>query len=141
MVQVDEVVAAASELTDAEILDVVRAVAVGRPGLAALVAAASPAPAPVVAAPPVVDPSGAVPAATVPPAIPAPDYVSADYTNAGVPTFEHMREKIEERSGTSIGESELAHESAPGRTLEEQWDAREKAGKARLEEIRRSLGK
>lgn len=70
------------------------------------------------------------------PRIPEPDY-----TEGGVPTFDRVREKIEGRFGTSIGSAELAHESPAGKTVDEQWDERQKAAKAKLEEIRRSMGK
>ncbi|MFE5647321.1 hypothetical protein [Rhodococcus sp. NPDC056516] len=70
------------------------------------------------------------------PRIPEPDY-----TEGGVPTFDRVREKIEGRFGTSIGSSELAHESPAGKSVDEQWDERQKAAKAKLEEIRRSMGK
>eukprot|EP01133_Synstelium_polycarpum_P021876 gene21876-26272_t len=68
------------------------------------------------------------------PRIPEPDY-----TEGGVPTFDRVREKIEGRFGTSIGSSELAHESPAGKSVDEQWDERQKAAKAKLEEIRRSM--
>ena len=70
------------------------------------------------------------------PRIPEPDY-----TEGGVPTFDRVREKIEGRFGTSIGSAELAHESPAGKSVDEQWDERQKAAKAKLEEIRRSMGK
>jgi phage shock protein A len=52
-----------------------------------------------------------------------------------VPTFESVREKIETRYGTAIGASELDAESPEGRTVEEQYDARKRAGAERLAEI------
>jgi phage shock protein A len=61
------------------------------------------------------------------------------YTAGGVPTFESMREKIETRYGTAIGAAELDAESAEGRTIEEQYDARQRAAAKRLEEIRESM--
>ncbi|WP_069147194.1 hypothetical protein [Rhodococcus erythropolis] len=70
------------------------------------------------------------------PRVPEPDY-----TEGGVPTFDRVREKIEGRFGTSIGSAELAHESPAGKSVDEQWDERQKAAKAKLEEIRRSMGK
>lgn len=129
MVEVNEVVKAASTLSDAEFLEVVRAVAADRPGLAALCAAASG--------------GGGVPTPpiTYPDAAPPTDVPEPDYTGGGVPTFGSMRDKIAQRAGTAAGAEELDHESVSGRSKEEQWAAREKAGKARLDEIRRSLGK
>ena len=67
--------------------------------------------------------------------------IAPDYTDAGVPTFNHVRDKIEERIGRAIGSEELAHETPAGRGVQEQWDAREKAAKERLEQIRKSLHK
>ncbi|WP_424809634.1 PspA/IM30 family protein [Rhodococcus sp. 27YEA15] len=64
-----------------------------------------------------------------------------DYTEGGVPTFDRVREKIEGRVGTSIGSAELAHESPAGKSIDEQWDERQNAARAKLDEIRRSMGK
>jgi phage shock protein A len=63
------------------------------------------------------------------------------YTASGVPTFESVREKIETRYGTAIGSTELAAESAQGRAVEEQYDARQRAAAERLAEIRESMHK
>ncbi|AWK72370.1 hypothetical protein CBI38_13070 [Rhodococcus oxybenzonivorans] len=131
MAEVRDVVAAASELTDAEFLAVVRAVAAGRPGLGALLAAVD-----VGSAVPTEDPVTAEIVPDTTPRLPEPDY-----TAGGVPTFDRVRDRIEERVGTAIGSEELAHESPSGRSVDEQWEARKKAGKAKLDEIRRSLGK
>ena len=61
------------------------------------------------------------------------------YTPGGVPTFDSVREKIETRYGTAIGASELAAETPEGRTVEEQYDARQRAAAERLAEIRKSI--
>src|SRR5215212_5813580 len=61
------------------------------------------------------------------------------YSPGGVPTFESVREKIETRYGTAIGASELAAETPEGRTVEEQYDARQRAAAERLAEIRKSM--
>jgi hypothetical protein len=76
--------------------------------------------------------------------VPAPGPVFAQpldtgYTAAGVPTFDSVREKIETRFGTAIGASELAAETPQGRTVEEQYDARQRAAAERLEQIRASM--
>ena len=63
------------------------------------------------------------------------------YTPSGVPTFESVREKIETRYGTSIGAAELDAETPEGRTVEEQYDARQRAAAERLAQIRESMGK
>ena len=65
---------------------------------------------------------------SVPPFVP-----ETDYTEGGVPTFDYVRDQIESRYATSIGAKELAP------SVDEQFDAREKAGKDRLEQIRRAL--
>jgi hypothetical protein len=61
------------------------------------------------------------------------------YTTDGVPTFESVREKIETRFGTAIGAAELASETPQGRSVEEQYEARQQAAAERLEQIRRSM--
>jgi hypothetical protein len=61
------------------------------------------------------------------------------YTATGVPTFDSVREKIETRYGTAIGSAELAAETTEGRTIEEQYDARQRAAIKRLEQIRASM--
>jgi phage shock protein A len=67
------------------------------------------------------------------------DPVDTGYTPGGVPTFDSVREKIETRYGTAIGSSELAAETPEGRTIEEQYDARQRAAAERLAEIRKSM--
>jgi phage shock protein A len=61
------------------------------------------------------------------------------YTSSGVPTFESVREKIESRYTTSVGAVELRAESAQGRAMEEQDQARQRAAAERLAEIRESM--
>jgi len=73
------------------------------------------------------------------PAAPAAEPVDTGYTPSGVPTFDSVREKIETRYGTSIGAAELDAESPEGRTIEEQYDARQRAAAERLAEIRKSM--
>lgn len=77
------------------------------------------------------------------PAEPPAEATSADtgYTPGGVPTFDSVREKIETRYGTAIGAAELDAESPEGRTVEEQYDARQRAAAERLDEIRKSMHK
>jgi phage shock protein A len=67
--------------------------------------------------------------------------VDTGYTQSGVPTFESVREKIETRYGTAIGAAELDAESPQGRTVEEQYDERQRAAGERLAEIRKSMNK
>ena len=65
--------------------------------------------------------------------------VDTGYTPGGVPTFDSVREKIETRYGTAIGATELAAETPEGRTVEERYDARQRAAAERLAEIRKSM--
>ena len=64
---------------------------------------------------------------------------SGDYDEAGVPTFEHVRDKIEGRYATAIGVTELADESAADRSIAQQQADRYAAARERLEQIRRSV--
>jgi phage shock protein A len=77
---------------------------------------------------------------TTPAAAPA-EPIDTGYTPGGVPTFDSVREKIETRYGTSIGAAELDAESPEGRSVEEQYDARQRAAAERLDEIRKSMHK
>ncbi|NMD54260.1 MULTISPECIES: hypothetical protein [Tsukamurella] len=71
----------------------------------------------------------------------APSYEDVTgYTAAGVPTFDHIRDKIERRTTTALGAEELAHGTTAGQDAERAFAEREKAAKAKLEEIRRSMG-
>ncbi|WP_123027819.1 hypothetical protein [Mycolicibacterium stellerae] len=70
---------------------------------------------------------------------PPADAADAGYTPGGVPTFESVREKIETRYGTAIGASELAAETPEGRSVEEQYEERQRAAAERLELIRKSM--
>ncbi len=76
-----------------------------------------------------------------PAAEPPPPAEAADtgYTPGGVPTFESVREKIETRYGTAIGATELASETPEGRSVEEQYEERQRAAAERLEQIRESM--
>lgn len=70
---------------------------------------------------------------------PLPTLIDTGYTAGGVPTFESVREKIENRYGTAIGASELAAETPEGRSVEEQYEARQRAAAERLAQIRASM--
>lgn len=63
----------------------------------------------------------------------------ADYTQAGVPSLDFVRDKIEGRYAQSLGSTELAQETPEARTFEEQAAKRADAAKEKLDEIRRSL--
>jgi hypothetical protein len=70
---------------------------------------------------------------------PAPAAVETGYTAGGVPTFDYARERIETRYGTATGAAELAAETPEGRSVAEQYDARQKAAAERLAQIRESM--
>ncbi|MBF6174357.1 hypothetical protein [Nocardia blacklockiae] len=61
------------------------------------------------------------------------------YSRSGVPTFESVRDKVEQRFGTAQGMSELDSQTPAGRSVEEHWEAREKAARERLDRIRKSV--
>jgi hypothetical protein len=82
-----------------------------------------------------------VEAEIVPDPAPASPPPTPDYDDRGVPSLDHVRDKIETRYATSLGAAELAEETAAARGVEEQEAERERAGKAKLEEIRRSMGR
>lgn len=63
----------------------------------------------------------------------------ADYTQAGVPSLDFVRDKIEGRYAQSLGSTELAQETPEARSFEQQAAKRADAAKAKLEAIRRSL--
>jgi phage shock protein A len=86
---------------------------------------------------PAVEPEPVDPA---PPQAPAQP-IDTGYTPTGVPTFESVREKIETRYGTAIGAAELDAETPEGRTVEEQYDDRQRAAAERLAQIRESMRK
>jgi hypothetical protein len=75
----------------------------------------------------------------VPVTLPPSQSLDTGYTSGGVPTFDSVREKIETRYGTAIGATELSSETPEGRTVEEQYDARQRAAAERLEQIRASM--
>jgi hypothetical protein len=87
----------------------------------------------------VVDPTGG--RAGILPAVPPPAPPPADYDEHGVPTFDHVRDKIEGRYATSLGATELSRDTEAARTLEQQEAERADKARAKLEEIRRSLGR
>jgi len=162
MSDTSEIAGRLAGLSDDELLAVLGVVTAGRPRLAwvhtAVVEAAgladagqdsavSPATvdAEVCEPPPTVDASGQVgdispvPAVPVPPTgMPTPPAVGG-YSTGGVPTFESVRDKVEQRFGTAQGMGELDQRTPVGRSVGEQWDARAKAARERLDQIRKSL--
>ncbi|MEJ2869454.1 hypothetical protein WCD74_16880 [Actinomycetospora sp. OC33-EN08] len=63
-----------------------------------------------------------------------------DYTADGVPTFDFVRDRIERRAATADGAEELDAATPEAHDLAQQEADREAAARAKLEEIRRSLG-
>ncbi|ETZ97683.1 hypothetical protein I546_7063 [Mycobacterium kansasii 732] len=61
------------------------------------------------------------------------------YDPAGVPTFESVREKIESRYATAMGAAELDADTTQGRSVEEQYEKRQRAAAERLARIRESM--
>ncbi|MFE3105538.1 PspA/IM30 family protein [Nocardia tengchongensis] len=163
MSDAQEIVALLAQLPDAEFAAVVAAASDGRAGLAALHAVALSLTDTLGHAPDIIDVTpdtlpvesysqsetvgvsgqvGAGPVATgipVPPAGIPTGPVAGGYTSAGVPTFESVRDKVEQRYGTSQGMGELDRQTPVGRSVEEQWDARAKAARERLDQIRKSM--
>ncbi|WP_154788316.1 PspA/IM30 family protein [Nocardia aurantiaca] len=158
-----ELVALLAQLPDAELAAVVEAATEGRAGLAALHAVAQSLVDTLGHAPDVIDvtpdtlpmegypqsetlgPSGQVGVGPVVSGIPVPPAgiptapSIGGYTSAGVPTFESVRDKVEQRYGISQGMGELDRQTPVGRSVEEQWDARAEAARERLEQIRKSV--
>lgn len=72
---------------------------------------------------------------------PAPSYEEVTgYTRAGEPTLDHVRDKIERRAAEAMGAEEMAAAMPESREFEEFFAEREKAAKAKLDEIRKSMG-
>lgn len=84
-----------------------------------------------------VQPAHAEPA----PASAQPGPAETGYTEAGVPTFDAVREKIETRYGTALGAAELAEETPEGRSVAEQYEARQQAAAEKLKQIRESMNR
>jgi phage shock protein A len=56
------------------------------------------------------------------------------------PSLDEVRDKIERRYSTALGQAELAQNSVHGRMLEVEQATRDHAGKSRLDQIRASMG-
>ena len=68
-----------------------------------------------------------------------PDDADRGYSESGVPTFESVREKIETRYATSLGAAELDAQTPQGRTIDDEYDARQRAAAELLAQIRESM--
>lgn len=70
---------------------------------------------------------------------PAPSYAEVTgYTEAGTPTFDHVRDKIEQRAAIAIGSTELTAATPEAAAAEDAFAQRQAAARARLDEIRKS---
>lgn len=69
------------------------------------------------------------------------DQTSPDpgYDSKGLPTFEFVREKIESRFGAAQGAGELDAESPEGRSVESEFEERQRAAAERVAQIRESM--
>ncbi|MFD6463967.1 hypothetical protein [Streptomyces roseolus] len=157
-----EISARLAALSDAELVTVLQAATVGRPGLWAVravldeLAGVGDAPTSGDVSPATeigtahdqgsgggasgqVGAGSAVPVVPVHPAgIPASS-APGGYSSGGVPTFESVRDKVEQRFGTAQGMDELDRQTPAGRSADEQWEARRKAARERLDQIRKSV--
>ncbi|WP_067697546.1 PspA/IM30 family protein [Nocardia jejuensis] len=163
MTDAKELAVQLAQLADAELATVVEAATNGRAGLAELHSVAASVAATIGHAPEVGDvspatlpgvespfpsspdtfgqvqaPSGAAGIPVPPTGMPVAPGIGG-YTTSGVPTFESVRDKVEQRSGTAQGMDELDRQTPAGRSVDEQWDARAKAARERLEQIRKSV--
>jgi phage shock protein A len=62
-----------------------------------------------------------------------------EYDDAGVPTFESVRDQIEARYATAQGAAELGAESSEGRSVDQRYEERRRAAAERLARIRESM--
>ncbi|MEO6089695.1 MAG: hypothetical protein ABIQ18_41970 [Umezawaea sp.] len=69
----------------------------------------------------------------------APVIPEFDYTDSGVPNFDYVRDKIENRFTTSTAATELSGDVPQAKSVDEQMADRDRAGRDKLEEIRRSM--
>jgi len=82
-----------------------------------------------------------VPSPDVAPAVAAPSFEDVTgYTEAGVPTFDFVRDKIEHRTATADGGQVLAETGPEAARLDRSTAERDEAAKSKLDEIRKSMG-
>ncbi|MGW5440669.1 hypothetical protein [Nocardia asteroides] len=158
MSETSEILGRLAALPDHELVAVLRAAVAGRPGLGAVAAALAQAEtghaetgSPVTLDTEVLD-ADVVPVAsdqvgaTLPvPPVPhggpgtAAPTATGGYSTSGAPTFDAVRDKVERRFGTAQGMGELDRQTPAGRSADDQWEAREKAARERLAQIRKSM--
>jgi hypothetical protein len=80
--------------------------------------------------------------ATVVPAVSPPPGLEPDYTDSGVPSFDFVKDRIESRFTTAIGATEVVGlgTGQDVASLDEKLAKRDEAAKAKLDEIRKSMG-
>ncbi|WP_410876673.1 hypothetical protein [Nocardia sp. A7] len=158
MSETSELLGRMAALPDDELVAVLRAAVAGRPGLGAVAAALAEADfgdaetgEPVTLDTNVIDADvvpvasgqvgGSIPVPPVPSGLPGTGAPTATggYSTSGVPTFDSVRDKVEQRFGTAQGMDELDRQTPAGRSVDEQWEAREKAARERLDQIRKSV--
>lgn len=89
----------------------------------------------------VVEAEAVAPGITAGTGAPSPAVPRPDYDEHGVPSLDYVRNKIEGRYAAGLGATELAQDTPEGRSLEQQEADRAAAAKAKLDEIRRSMGR
>ncbi|MFC9968746.1 MULTISPECIES: hypothetical protein [Nocardia] len=158
MSETSEILGRLAALPDAELVSLLRAAVSGRPGLGAVAAALAQVEAghaevgppvmldteaEIVDAEPVaseqVGDGHAVPPVPFGGSGPAANAVTGGYSTSGVPTFDAVRDKVEQRFGTAQGMGELDRQTPAGRSADEQWEARGKAARERLDQIRKAM--
>lgn len=76
------------------------------------------------------------------PTVQAPSFEEVTgYTEYGVPTFDHIRDKIEKRTAMAIGSEELAEATPEAARIDDAMAKRDEAAKKILDDIRKSMGK
>jgi phage shock protein A len=70
-----------------------------------------------------------------------PEVPEGDYSRAGVPTFDYVRDRIENRFATAVGATELAGLGGEQdiASLDKKLAERDKAARDKLAEIRRAM--
>ncbi|QRP49147.1 hypothetical protein [Amycolatopsis sp. FDAARGOS 1241] len=73
----------------------------------------------------------------------APEVPEPDYSERGVPSFDYVRDRIENRYNTSVGAQELAGIGGPEtlESLDKKIEERDQKAKDKLAEIRRAMRK
>ncbi|SFB14124.1 hypothetical protein SAMN05216266_105181 [Amycolatopsis marina] len=70
---------------------------------------------------------------------PVPAVPEDDYNDSGTPSFDYVRDRIENRFATATGATELAEGTPEGASLDQQLADRDQAAKEKLAQIRRSM--